>query len=452
MEDATLSAHSAPSDEPASIPVLYVAFEGARPTALSARYSLADVEIVVVGRGTRRDAIASRETGRSILTVTIPDPRMSTRHATLERELGRWILADAGSKNGTFVDGAAIDRIAIKDDTRIEMGHTLFVVRRQMITGELASFDAVQTEPGWLTVDPELAHELAQLRKVAESAVPILVGGETGTGKELIARAVHTFSQRPGELVAVNCAAIPASLVESELFGVRKGAFSGAVDDRPGLIERADRGTLFLDEVGDLAPASQAALLRVLQEREVLPLGSTRAIAVDFRVIAATLHDLDAMVAAGRFRADLLARLAGFRIDLPAMRDRPEDLGILVGAILRRLAPARADRFQLSIEAARAIARHDWPHNVRELEKCLEAAIAMAPTDTIELEHLPPAVRARKASTLSPDQQARRDELIGLLQRHRGNISAIARELGKARMQIQRWIQRYRIDADQYRT
>jgi len=452
VDDTTLSAHGAPADEPASIPLLYVAFEGARPTALSARYSLADVEVVVFGRGACRDAIASREAGRAVLTVTVPDPRMSSRHATLERELGRWILADAGSKNGTFVDGAAVDRIAIKDDTRIEMGHTLFVVRRQAISSGVATLDAAaQTEPvGWLTVDPELAHELAQLRRIAESAVPILVGGETGTGKELIARAVHTLSRRPGELVAVNCAAIPASLVESELFGVRKGAFSGAVEDRPGLIRRADRGTLFLDEVGDLAPASQAALLRVLQEREVLPLGGTRPIAVDFRVVAATLHDLDAMAACGRFRVDLLARLAGFRIDLPAMRDRPEDLGILVGAILRELAPDR--RLQFSIEASRAIARHDWPHNVRELEKCLEAAIAMAPADTIELEHLPPTVRVRPASTLTPDQQARRDELIGLLQRHHGNISAIARELGKARMQIQRWIQRYRIDADQYRT
>src|SRR5262249_17725410 len=162
--------------------------------------------------------------------------------------------------------------------------------------------------------------------------------------------------------VAVNCAAIPAGLVESELFGVRKGAFSGALEDRPGLVRRADKGTLFLDEIGDLAPAAQAALLRTLQEREVTPLGATRPlpapapVAVGFGVVAATLHALDALIAAGRFRADLMARLAGFRITLPALRDRLGDLGILVGAILRARAPERADRMQLSLDAMRALA------------------------------------------------------------------------------------------------
>jgi transcriptional regulator with GAF, ATPase, and Fis domain len=458
MTDTTVTVRPASADAEALVPVLYVALEGMRPTALSARYSLAGIDRVTLGRGTEREATVVKRDGATTLAITIPDPQMSSRHATLDRELGRWVIADAGSKNGTVVEGRAIERGVVREGAIIEVGHTLFVLRRQALPSDAPRVVDARAEdrgvPGMVTLLPDFAHDLAQLRQVARSAATVLIGGESGTGKELVARAVHELSGRTGELVAVNCGAIPQTLVESELFGVRRGAFSGAVEDRPGLVRRAAHGTLFLDEIGDLAPASQAALLRVLQEREVVPVGETRPIAVDFRLVSATLKDLDELVRAGTFRADLLARVSGFAVELPAVRERPEELGLLIGTILERLAPARAAEYRLSLDTVRALVAYDWPMNVRELEKCLETAIALADR-VIEVHHLPPAVRAVRSTAFEPeltaDQRAQRDDLIEALRRHHGNVSAVARELGKARMQVQRWIRRLEIDPDQYR-
>ncbi|WP_159396567.1 sigma 54-interacting transcriptional regulator [Sorangium cellulosum] len=301
---------------------------------------------------------------------------------------------------------------------------------------------------------------------VARSAIPVLLQGETGTGKEVMARAIHALSGRAGELVAVNCGALPRELVEGELFGYRKGAFSGATEDRPGLVRSADRGTLFLDEIGDLPAPAQAALLRVLQEQEVRPVGATRPVHVDLRVIAATHRPLQRLAAAGEFRADLLARLSGYTIALPPLRDRREDLGLLLGALLERAAPERAAHLQIDAGAARAMLRYRWPANVRELAQCATTAVVLAQRGTIEPGHLPEAV-ARAAEgegegggdqeegaaegDLRPEDGARRQELVALLGQHRGNITAVARAMGKARMQIQRWLKRYRIDPEQFR-
>jgi DNA-binding NtrC family response regulator len=465
MQDAILVTESTLSIAPerrtttSPVPVLYIALEGARPSAGSVRLSLATIDKVTIGRGAERAASLRVEDGCATLVVTIPDARMSSHHATLERELGRWIVADAGSKNGTVADGVAIERIALQGDALIELGNTVLVFRREVLAaGSADVVDArdLTCEPhGLATIMPGLEADLAKLRTVARSAVPILIGGETGTGKELIARAVHALSQREGELVAVNCGAIPDTLIESELFGVVKGAYSGAVQDRPGLIRRADRGTLFLDEIGDLAPGSQAALLRVLQEREVVPVGGTRAVAVDYRLISATHRDLDEQIEHDQFRRDLYARVAGFRIELPPLRERRGELGLIVGTLLRRLAGDRAGTLRLGLDATRALSRYAWPHNIRELERSLEAAIALAVDGTIELEHLPVAVQAvlrDPASQLSAEELHDRDELLELLRRHGGNISAIARQLGKARMQIQRWLRRYGIDPEPFRT
>src|SRR5207302_1217977 len=189
--------------------------------------------------------------------------------------------------------------------------------------------------------------------------------GETGTGKEVIARAIHAASRRPGAFVAVNCGALAPNLVESELFGHKKGAFSGATEDHNGLVRAADKGTLLLDEIGDLPVPTQAALLRVLQQREVLPLGTTKPMPVDLRVVAASHRDLEAEVGAGRFREDLWSRLAGYTAQLPALRDRREDLGLLVAALLARLVQTRPIRF--TSEAGLALVQYDWPRNVREL-------------------------------------------------------------------------------------
>jgi transcriptional regulator with PAS, ATPase and Fis domain len=288
---------------------------------------------------------------------------------------------------------------------------------------------------------------LRALAEVAPSTLPVLVRGETGTGKELAARAVHARSGRAGPFVAVNCGALPATLVESELFGARRGAYSGAVEERVGLVRAAEGGTLFLDEIGDLAAPSQAALLRVLEEREVLPLGAARPLRVDVRFVAATHRDLDALAQAGTFRADLLARLAGFTLALPPLRARREDLGLLARALLAREAPERAARATFSVEAARALFRHRWPANVRELGKCLHAAALLARDGAIGLAELPEALRvAPDEAPLSDEDARRRAELAALVERHGGNVSAIARALGKDRKQVQRWLKRFKIE------
>jgi DNA-binding NtrC family response regulator len=291
----------------------------------------------------------------------------------------------------------------------------------------------------------------AELATAARRAIAVEIRGETGAGKELIARAVHALSGRPGAFVAVNCGAIASSLLEGELFGHRRGAFTGAAVERAGLIRSADHGTLFLDEIADLPLAAQVSLLRVLQEKELTPLGSDRAVPVDLRVVTATHQDLDEAVAAGRFRADLRARLLGFRVELPPLRDRPEDLSLLVPELLRRAsAPDAAGATPaLLTDTLAALYAYDWPLNIRELERALATAVAVA-RDRIELSHLPSALRTMLGdeqevdeAALSPHDRELRGRLAEAIARHRGVLADVARELGKDRTQIRRWMKRF---------
>src|SRR5262249_14639280 len=262
------------------------------------------------------------------------------------------------------------------------------------------------------SLSPAIAEVVARAKAVATARVPVLLRGESGTGKEVLARAIHRFSSRPGAFVAVNCGAIPSELVESELFGHRKGAFSGAHQDKTGLVRTSDGGTLLLAEIGDLALPAQAALLRVLQEAEVLPVGAARPVAVDLRVITATHRDLDALVRQGGFRHDLLARIDGVTIDVPPLRDRLEDVPLLIAALLIQLAPGRAD-VTVQPDAAQALLEHDWPLNVRELEQALAGALALSAGGPIERAHLPRALRD------DLEAAAARRELSAEEQRHR---------------------------------
>jgi len=225
--------------------------------------------------------------------------------------------------------------------------------------------------------------------KIAATEVTVLIRGESGTGKELVARAIHQRSERRERpIIAVNCAAIPETLIEAELFGHEKGAFTGAIAQREGLIEAADGGTLFLDEIGELTPAAQSRLLRVLQEGEIRRLGATQNRHVDIRLIAATHRDLETMVQTGDFREDLYYRLKVVQLDLPPLRERPEDLEPLTAYLLEKIGQRLKRQVPRLGEAARAaIARHDWPGNVRELENALERAVILA-DETIAPEHL----------------------------------------------------------------
>jgi transcriptional regulator with PAS, ATPase and Fis domain len=282
----------------------------------------------------------------------------------------------------------------------------------------------------------------------------VVLVGATGTGKEVMATALHEASKRKGPFVAVNCGAIPEKLIESELFGYRRGAFSGADEDREGLVRRADGGTLFLDEVGELSAKAQVALLRVLQEKEVLPVGATRPVEVDVRIVAAAQTELGELVREERFRADLLARLSGIVIVLPRLAERKEDVGLLVSLLLRRVAGPRAASLKLSIAAVRALFAYDWPLNVRELERALESAVLLAGAGTIDLPHLPKTVQEAEHAPTSPpvaSPTANRDRIVELLQSSRGNVSAVARAMGKTRAQIHRWIKQYSLDVRAFR-
>jgi len=441
-------------------PHLFLVLTCDQLSAPALRCSLEHVDEVMLGRAERRGASRGDGSGVPRLTVGVDDAWMSASHALLRRVLGSWTIEDLGSKNGTFVGGRRCQRAELQDGDLIELGHSFFLFRARVPSnGEVVESSSLpRAGIGFATLVPALAEALSRAQAVARSTVPVVVRGETGTGKEVIASAIHALSGRSGPFQAVNCGALPATLIESELLGYRRGAFTGAEDDRAGVVRSANGGTLFLDEIGDLPLPAQAALLRVLQEGEVQPLGSTRPIKIDVRLVSATHRDLESMASEEKFRPDLLARLVGVTIQLPPLRERREDLGLLAATLLQRHFSGR--RVALGSEAARALLLYRWPLNVRELERCLQAAVVLAGDETIELRHLPQPVAASLADQGSPGAAAsqglpeperrRREEIVAALRESGGNVTAAARVLGKARVQVQRWMKRYRIDRGEF--
>ena len=445
---------------------LVVALECDRPQGGSSRHALGRIDEVLIGRGAERSYAREVVDRASRLIIRVPDRWMSTTHAYLQRSGSRFVLEDAGSRNGSTINGAPGHRCVVQPGDVIELGHTLFQIAYDTDTPEGTPLDA-RSSPGpaaisrgMRTLDFELEETFASLRRVAASKIPVVIQGESGTGKELMARAIHELSGRVGPFMAINCGAIPDTLVESQLFGFVKGAFSGATRDEPGLVRASSTGTLFLDEIADLPRSAQAALLRVLQEGEVLSVGATRASAVDLRVVSATHRSLDALIPRGDFRDDLLARLTGYRVTLPAVRSRRLDLGLLVALVLDDLLGTKPIP-PLRVATGRALLRYDWPSNVRELQHCLSVAVTLAAGGTVEPFHLPDAVARhavcaapREPAVLAPLDEADallRANLTARLHRHRGNVSEVARSFGTARMQIHRWMRRFGIDARRFR-
>ena len=304
---------------------------------------------------------------------------------------------------------------------------------------------------GIITRSPQMEDLLRQARLVADSDASVLVYGDSGTGKELLARAIHRASPRGDKpFVAVNCGAIPEPLLESELFGHARGAFSGAVQAHKGLFQAADGGTILLDEIGDMPLALQVKLLRVLQEGEVRPVGATQPIPVDVRVISATHRDLDAYKASGQFREDLYYRLNVVSLKLPALADRREDIPLLATHFLRRLAERyKRPALTFAPDAMALLISAPWPGNVRQLLNLLEQAVALATTNVIPASLIQGSLR-EDASALVPFEEARkefeRDYLVRLLKITGGNVTQAALLAKRNRTEFYKLLQRHRLE------
>jgi DNA-binding NtrC family response regulator len=391
--------------------------------------------------------------------VVFPDDSVSREHAEVRREGDGYRVVDLGSTNGTFVGEARVTDAFLQPGDVLGLGkiQLRFVPRESR--AELLPSDREH-------FGPVLGHGLAMkkifgvLERVSDTDVTILLQGETGTGKDLIARALHEGSQRKDEAyVVVDCGAVAPSLIESELFGHEKGAFTGAHQRRRGAFELATKGTLFLDEVGELPLDLQPKLLRVLETRKIRRVGGSEEIEVDIRVIAATHRPLAELVSSGEFREDLFFRLAVVQANIPPLRERRDDIPVLIEAFSRRLPPGmwRAP----NPEAMARLVGHDWPGNVRELRNVVERSAYLSPDGVIDLittgkknkDDPPPAFdptltfREQKERAVELFEEA---YLGWLLQRAEGNISRAAREADMDRKYLHKLLRRYGIDAKQF--
>ncbi len=391
--------------------------------------------------------------------LVLTDGVVSGQHARLLRVPGGgYELEDLGSKNGTWLDNAKLtERTKLRDGALLFFGNHAGVFRlASALEVEACKAELVNPLGPVATVSPALATACDRLRRLSASEGELFIVGETGVGKEVYARAVHQKSGRKGRFMAINCAAIPRELVESELFGYRAGAHSTAHQAKPGLIEEAEGGTLFLDEIGEMSAEAQTKLLRFLQDRELTPLGATRPRRMDVRIIAATNRTSSLTGASrgpGGLRDDIVARLGAAPIHLPPLRSRIEDLGALAAHFLRATPDVTFDQ-----PTFRAMCLHGWPLNVRELEKIVTtAAVLAAGAKPIGLRDLPepiaraietaPASATRRPSSPSPTPA----QLEELLRRYEGNVADVSRELGKHRAAVWRWIKKFGIGPQKFR-
>ncbi len=385
--------------------------------------------------------------------VLLQDPAVSRLHAELELlDDGLWVR-DLESRNGTWLDGVFVQRARVADNARLRAGSTEITVRYP------DAGTAVELHPherfGPLLGRSVLMRELfARLAKVAPTDSTVLVQGETGTGKELVAEALHAASRRAGQpLVVVDCAALPEHLLEAELFGHTRGAFTGAVAARAGAFECAEGGTVFLDEVGELPLAMQPKLLRALESRAVRRVGETVHRKVDVRVIAATHRDLRAMVGARAFREDLYFRLAVLPVTVPPLRARPDDIALLAAHFV----PPGAGSV-LTPDLVRELTARPWLGNVRELRNFVERALALGAREALAMGGAAP-LAAREGESLpavsidEPFKSLRerwvdhleREYVRAMLARHEGNVSAVATASGLDRTYVHRLIRKHEL-------
>jgi transcriptional regulator of acetoin/glycerol metabolism len=428
----------------------------ARALSIAWRFPHTGVPPVALQWEGNGDVTLGRDPGCS---VQLGGHDVSRRHAVLRQSAAAGTaIVDLGSRNGIRVNGRPIPLAQLGPQDIVRLGGWVGVVTS-------APGDVVEIAPDFWGGEA-LTAALAPLRQVAATDLPVIVEGETGTGKERVADALHRWSGRDGPFVAVNCAALPETLAEAELFGYRRGAFTGADRASPGFFRAAERGTLLLDEVSDLPLALQAKLLRVLEEREVQPLGEARPTPIDVRVVVAGQQSLMEAVRAGRFRGDLLARLDGLTVRLPPLRQRREDVLPLFSKLLDAAGGGRAPAFESDV--AERLCVYDWPFNVRELVLLTRRLIAVhGAAATLKLQHLPERMTEGAASAPprasseappkgadapGPAEPVQLPALIAALRAAGGNVARAAAVLGISRQRAYRLMEGQGVDLDTIRS
>jgi transcriptional regulator with PAS, ATPase and Fis domain len=384
--------------------------------------------------------------------VVIPERTLSRQHAKLWSSNQQVFVEDCGSRNGVWLRGQRVHKATLKAGEWLALGEV--VVSAHLTGGEsLAMIQRTGAAPrdpnaSLLWEGEGMAALELMLERAAKAALPVLILGETGTGKELLAHEIHRRSVRSARAMQiVNCAALPSALVESALFGHERGAFTGAERAHVGAFELANGSTVFLDEIGELPPDAQSSLLRVLDTGRFSRVGSSRETEVDVRVLAATHRDLDAMVASGTFRLDLLHRLDVISVRMPALRDRPTAIDALLNCYLERSADHGTAK-QFSDRALAALQAYAWPGNVRELRNLVERSVAMIDRETIELEDLPDRMRCESAlraiSLRACTSERERSVLVAALERY-ASRKEVAEALQLSMRTLERRIQKHKL-------
>lgn len=390
--------------------------------------------------------------GRSDCTCVLDGHEVSRMHARIDRtseQYATYEVKDCASKNGVHVNGKRVPsaRLTHRDVLRIGEWVGLFTIETSEPPNRVAEVGAppFRYEHGML-VGPSLVPAVELAQRAAEAGLSIVIQGETGTGKELLARAIHTWARRGGDYVPVNCAAIPEGMAEAELFGYCKGAFTGALKNHPGYMRSADRGTLLLDELPQLPLTLQRKLLRAIEQREVKGMGESRPVPVDVLIVSASQYPLEELVAAGRFARDLQMRIQQVVVRLAPLRERNADLGYLIRELIRRHMGGR--QIRIDPKVAEALCLYDWPGNLRELSSELHALCSLHGHEPrLKHIHLPAHLRLPSANSVPPKLPATSDslsvdkkapevlrpQLLDALKQSRGNLTRAAKILGVPR-------------------
>jgi DNA-binding NtrC family response regulator len=439
-------------------PATTILYLGGQPVAIELKAFALEVEAGPDAgktlRGGKRSLLLGTHPSSDLL---LSDPHVSRLHARIDVEEQEVVLTDLGSTNGTRVSGVRVLKVCLDDGAVVELGETRLRFRAldEPIRIELAEGESFE---GLLGRSPPMRELFALCARVAPTDATVLLQGETGSGKELVARAIHERSLRKGQpFVVFDCGAVPPTLIESELFGHEKGAFTGAVAARAGVFERADGGTLFLDELGELQLDLQPKLLRALETGEITRVGGERPLKIDVRVVAATHRDLSLMIAENRFRADLYYRLAVIRLAIPPLRERRDDIPLLAAHFARDVlgdAPGAripAATFEAVFEDLR---RHDWPGNVRELRNVVERAAILADPKLLRAGALDAVTEltrsveksfSKKVTLRAARAEREREYLTDLLRATAGDLDEASRVAQVHRKSLERLIRKHKL-------